>query len=302
VAVFATTGAYITGLASVTSNVLANNMLATTIVNAASFTGGLVSVTGNVTANNGMFTTIVNTASHTGAVVSVTGNVTANNGMFTNIVNTASHTGTVVSVTGNITGANVITGGGATLINTAISTSGNVTGAWLIASNGNTLIDNGVSTTGNVTGAYILGNIANATGGPSAQIISTWTPTLEASGGGTFTYTTQNGNYVKSGRNVTLFFTIGINGVTGISGTMRIANLPYTGATVTGECGGGALDNYSLTTVPIHVTGVVGSGSTHMDLYWHDRAGSTNTIALMTTGQLGTVATLTGRITYISAS
>ena len=306
VAVFATTGAYITGVTSVTGNVVSNNVIATTIVNAASYTGGLVSVTGNVTANNGMFTNIVNVASHTGSVVSVTGNVTANNGMFTNIVNVASHTGTIVSVTGNVNGGNVIAAANLVTVGVAatgnISTSGNVTGAWLIASNGNTLIDNGVSTTGNVTGAYILGNIANATGGPSAQIISTWIPTLEASGGGTFTYTTQNGNYAKSGRNVTLFFTISINGVSGISGTVRVGNLPYTGATVTGECGGGALDNYSLSVLPIHVTGVVGSGSTHMDMYWHDRSGSTNNIALMTTGQLGTVATLTGRITYISAS
>jgi hypothetical protein len=306
VAVFATTGAYITGVTSVTGNVVSNNVIATTIVNAASYTGGLVSVTGNVTANNGMFTNIVNVASHTGSVVSVTGNVTANNGMFTNIVNVASHTGTIVSVTGNVNGGNVIAAANLVTVGVAatgnISTSGNVTGAWLIASNGNTLIDNGVSTTGNVTGAYILGNIANATGGPSAQIISTWIPTLEASGGGTFTYTTQHGNYAKSGRNVTLFFTISISGVTGVSGTMRVGNLPYTGATVTGECGGGALDNYSLSVLPIHVTGVVGSGSTHMDMYWHDRSGSTNNIALMTTGQLGTVATLTGRITYISAS
>ena len=52
VAVFATTGAYITGLASVTGNVVSNNVVATTIVNAASHTGGLVSVTGNVTGSN----------------------------------------------------------------------------------------------------------------------------------------------------------------------------------------------------------------------------------------------------------
>ena len=52
VAVFATTGAYITGLVSATSNVVSNNVVATTIVNAASHTGGLVSVTGNVTGSN----------------------------------------------------------------------------------------------------------------------------------------------------------------------------------------------------------------------------------------------------------
>jgi hypothetical protein len=167
---------------------------------------------------------------------------------------------------------------------------------------GNILSGGIISTSGNITGNYILGNIANATGGPSAQIVSTYTPTLEASGGGTFTYTSQIGNYVKSGRNVSIFFTIGISGVTGVSGTVRVANLPFQGATVSGSCGGGALDSYSFASMPIHVTGTVGSGSSHLDLQWHDRSGSTNTLVAMTTGQLGTTATLTGRITYISAS
>jgi filamentous hemagglutinin len=104
VAVFATTGAYITGIVSATGNAVANNVIATTISNAASFTGGLVSVTGNITGANvitGSGATLIN------ANVSTTGNVTANNGQFTTIVNTASFTGSTVSVTGNITGANV---------------------------------------------------------------------------------------------------------------------------------------------------------------------------------------------------
>ena len=95
VAVFATTGAYITGLVSATSNVVSNNVIATTIVNAASYTGGLVSVTGNVTANNGMFTNIVNVASHTGSVVSVTGNVTGNY----HIGNGSQLTGVITTIT-----------------------------------------------------------------------------------------------------------------------------------------------------------------------------------------------------------
>lgn len=66
--------------------------------------------------------------------------------------------------------------------------------------------------------------------------------------------------------------------------------------------GGGALDNYSFAALPSHVTGLVAANSTYMALYWHDQTGSTNTMALMTTGNLGTTATLIGRITYISAA
>ena len=65
-------------MVSVTGNVTANNVIATTIVNAASYTGTVVSVTGNVTANNVIATTISNAASFTGGLVSVTGNVTSN--------------------------------------------------------------------------------------------------------------------------------------------------------------------------------------------------------------------------------
>ena len=160
VAVFSTTGVYVTGLISANGNVTANNGMFTNIVNVASHTGAVVSVTGNVTANNGMFTNIVNVASHTGAVVSVTGNVTANNGMFTNIVNAASFTGAVVSVTANVTANN---GMFTTIVNTASFTGGIV------------------SVTGNVTGAYILGNGSQLTSLPAPVVTQDITSTGDMS-------------------------------------------------------------------------------------------------------------------------
>jgi hypothetical protein len=119
VAVFATTGEYVTGLLSVSGNITSGNVSAVGNINV----GGNLVVTGNITDVTQIDITtsagnanIVLTPNGTGNVntpanVSVTGNVTANNGMFTNIVNVASHTGAVVSVSGNITGGNVITGG-----------------------------------------------------------------------------------------------------------------------------------------------------------------------------------------------
>lgn len=140
VTVFATTGAFITGVVSANGNVTGGNLL----------TGGLISVTANVIANNGMFTNIVNTASFTGDIVSVTGNVTANNGMFTTIVNVASHTGAVVSVSGNITGGNLLFGSG------VASGTGNITG-------GNLLTAGLISATGNVLGNVFTVNLGNTT-------------------------------------------------------------------------------------------------------------------------------------------
>jgi hypothetical protein len=156
------------GTVSTAGNVAANNVVATYIVNSASFTGGLVSVTGNVTAAGGTFgsgnistTGNIQGGNFVGAVaattVSASGNVTANNGMFTNIVNVASHTGTVVSVTGNVTANNVIA---TTIVNTAsftgttVSVTGNVTA--------NNFIGNGAALTA-TTGANVTGTVANAT-------------------------------------------------------------------------------------------------------------------------------------------
>lgn len=65
---------------------------------------------------------------------------------------------------------------------------------------------------------------------------------------------------------------------------------------------GGALDNYSFVVLPSHITASIPSASSYADLYWHGRSGSTNTLNIMTTVELGTVATLIGRLTYISAS
>jgi hypothetical protein len=162
---------------------------------------------------------------------------------------------------------------------------------------------------GNVTVSHrVTANIFSGDGGlltninvTPSQTITTWVPTLTATGGGTFTYSVQSGYYVKSGQSVTAYFTITITGVTGVSGTVRLSNLPATSINQT-NAGGGALDNYSFTTLPSHVTGLVAANSTYMAFYWHDRSGSTNTMGLMTTGNLGTSATLMGRLTYISAS
>ena len=76
VAVFSTTGEYITGLLSASGNITGGNIL----------TGGLISSTGTVTGS-----------SHLGAVVSVTANVTGGNLL----------TGGTISATGNVTGGNV---------------------------------------------------------------------------------------------------------------------------------------------------------------------------------------------------
>ena len=103
VAVFATTGEYITGLLSVSGNVTGGNVL----------TGGLISSTGTITSA----ANITGGNLLTGGLISSTGTITG-----------SSHLGSVVSVTGNITGGNLTTTG-------LISTTGNIAGGNILSNN-----------------------------------------------------------------------------------------------------------------------------------------------------------------------
>jgi hypothetical protein len=114
VAVYATTGEYVTGLISATGNITGGNILtgglisatgtitsADTITGGNLATGGTASATGNVTGGNVL----------TGGLISATGNITGGNILGGANVNATTHTGTTVSVTGNITGGNANIGG-----------------------------------------------------------------------------------------------------------------------------------------------------------------------------------------------
>lgn len=154
VAVFSTTGEYITGLLSASGNVTGGNLIGQNL------TAGRVAIVGSgkQVSDDADFT-----YNSTTNVLSVAGNINAAyfNG---NIVSTAN-----ISTTANVIGGNILTTG-------IISATGNVTGNYVIASGGNTVINAGISTTGNVTGNYFIGNGSQLTG-----VITTITPTALSS-------------------------------------------------------------------------------------------------------------------------
>ena len=156
VAVFATTGEYVTGEISATGNVTGANVLTTGLVSATGnatsgnvLTGGQVSATGNATSGNVLTTGIVSaTGNIYGGNLSVSGNITGNF-EFDNVVSATGNviagnivTAGLVTATGNVTGGNLLTTG-------EVSAQGNVTGA-------NVLVTTNVSATGNVTGGNLL--------------------------------------------------------------------------------------------------------------------------------------------------
>ena len=182
VAVFATTGEYITGVLSASGTITGGNLETGGTASAAGnvtggniLTGGLISATGTVTGS-----------SFLGAVVSVTANVTGGNVLTGGLISATSTITSAANITGgnlltgglisatsditsaaNITGGNVLTGG---LVSaTANITGGNVLTAGLISATstitsaanitgGNVLTAGLVSATGNVTGNFINGN------------------------------------------------------------------------------------------------------------------------------------------------
>ena len=121
VAIFANTGAYIEGLTSITGNVTAGNVSATT------HTGTTISATGNVTGGN------ITTA----GLITATGNITGGNILFNS---------GVVSGTGNIIGGNIRFNSG------IISGSGNITGGNLTVGTGTIIVGNVVNGNGNGVG------------------------------------------------------------------------------------------------------------------------------------------------------
>jgi filamentous hemagglutinin len=196
VAVFATTGEYVTGLLSVTGDITGANINASGYVSATGDvtggnlnTGGAVTATGTVTGGNvqtGGYVSatgdITGADLYTGGQVSATGTVTGGN----------VQTGGYVSATGDITGADLYTGG-------QVSATGTVTG-------GNVVTAGYVSATGDITGANV-----SATGIVYGSEILTTGSGGDISGSGNIT----GGNINTSGQVTAIGDVTGGNLVTG---------------------------------------------------------------------------------------
>jgi hypothetical protein len=152
VAVFSTTGAFITGITSVTGNITGGNVL---------FGSGVVSGTGNVNGNVGTFTT------HNGTTFSASGTVTA-----ASVVGGVI-TGSSTSVTGTVTAATVnaaaIGNVGAAI--TAATVSAATIGNASAVHNGTTFSASGTVTAASVVGGVITGSSTSVTGTTTAASV-----------------------------------------------------------------------------------------------------------------------------------
>ena len=156
VAVFATTGAFVTGVVSASGNITGGNLITSGAVSAASLSlsgasqAASYSASGNVTGGN-----LITSAAISAASVSASGNITGGNILGGANVNATTHTGTTASLSGNITGGNILTGG-------LISATANVNGGNLISA---ALVQGvTVSASGNVIGGNVNTNTLTGTG------------------------------------------------------------------------------------------------------------------------------------------
>jgi hypothetical protein len=229
VAVFATTGEYITGVLSASGTITGGNLATGGTASAAGnitggnvLTGGLISATGTVTGSS-LLGSVVSASGNvtggnvlTGGLISATANVTGGNLLTGGLISATSDitsaanitggnvlTGGLISATANVTGGNVLTGGLISATST-ITSAANITG-------GNVLTAGLVSATGNVTGNFINGNGYFLTG-----II---TSVANINNG------TSNVNIATANANVTV----------SVNGTANVAVFATTGEYITGE-------------------------------------------------------------------
>lgn len=152
-----------------------------------------------------------------------------------------------------------------------------------------------------VNATYHYGNTTTAV----QSLVGTWTPNVAFSTSNSgISYTAANGNFVKTGRQVTAYFTIA--GAQTSTGNMWINGLPFQAATGTGSMGitiiAGQVTGPAASAMG-YISGNVISGATSTQLYYTYNSGnSSDTNAPFTGSVLGTPYLISGQISYISAS
>jgi hypothetical protein len=201
------------------------------------------------------------------------------------IANVVTVSNSNVSVIGNIYANN-------------LSLSGNISGNINANISGNVLMGN-LSVTGNINSG---GNIS-AAGNVSAQNITknTWTPNISYAGGGSATFTTQSGSYAKVGQMVLASFTLIANASTG-TGNITLTGLPFT-SDGSGTNGTITFGQIAMATHAVMV-GNVNSSSNTVAIFGYTQANGNNPLNFVpiTAALLGTTFTLTGSVSYISAT
>jgi hypothetical protein len=217
-------GANITGYATVTANITGGNVITTGFASATgNITGGNVSTTGLVTAAGNIVGGNISSA----AAINAAGLITAGG----NITGANIATNGVVTAAGNITGGNILTSGQVTT-NGAVNAVGNVTGGNL-RTGGIISAAGSVTASGNIiagSGAYFLGDgglLSNVSAAISVTRIENGTSNVAVgSSGGNVTFA------VAGTANVVVVSTTGI-----VTNGLSVPSITKTGSNAVGNIG-----------------------------------------------------------------
>lgn len=130
---------------------------------------------------------------------------------------------------------------------------------------------------------------------------STWTPALSSSGGGSATYTTQTGRYVKTGRLVQCHLTLTINTDSLTAGNLSLTGLPFTAAASDAGGGSAVLISAALSTSVIAIHAVVDDAATTAALYKVTAAATTQSTRLLA-ADVQNSSSFEMTLSYIAAS
>jgi hypothetical protein len=217
-------GANITGYATVTANITGGNIITTGFASATgNITGGNVSTTGLVTAAGNITGGNISSA----AAINAAGLITAGG----NVTGANIATNGVVTAAGNITGGNILTSGQVTT-NGAVNAVGNITGGNL-RTGGIISAAGSVTASGNIiagSGAYFLGDgglLSNVSAAISVTKIENGTSNVAVgSSGGNVTFA------VAGTANVVVVSTTGI-----VTNGLSVPSITKTGSNAVGNIG-----------------------------------------------------------------
>ena len=293
VAVFATTGEYITGVISANGNVTGGNVLTGGLVSATStitsaaniiggnvLTGGLISATGNVTGGNvnaGNITIAADLISSLGATLTIDPATIGNEGLV--IINgNLQVNGTTTTINSNVVSTNDLTVNYANnAVNSAAANGGGIEVGpigspyitWLYNSTANVWVSSGgISAVGNVTGGNIAtGGLISATGAITGAAITGSSLTVLT---GTITggnIVNGNGNGIGNIGSSSVYFNTGFLKATTAQyadlAELYVADATYAPGTVL-DFGGAKEVTLSSVASSARVAGVVSTNPAHL--------------------------------------
>lgn len=128
-----------------------------------------------------------------------------------------------------------------------------------------------------------------------------WTPTITSAGGGTPTYTTQVGKYIKVGKKV--FITGKVQLATKgtlAAGAVSIGGLPFTSENVASQDASASFSNYALTTAIVALWGNIAPNTTSISLFINTAAATS--VTNMTDVNLSATALFSFSATYVASA